>query len=124
MTVVPRLIEKIYDKIYTKGSELKGIKKHLFFWAIQLGERYSINGDNALFYNLQLFIARKLIFNKWKTALGGKLNYLVCGSAALQPRFIKIFGAAGVNIIEGYGLSESPIVSANNFKKSKLKWVL
>lgn len=121
MTVVPRLIEKIYDKIYTKGSELTGIKKKLFYWAVELGQNYDLNGRNSIWYHLQLAIARKIIFNKWKAALGGKLNYLICGSAALQPRLIKIFGAAGIKIIEGYGLSESPILTANNYNTGLVK---
>lgn len=121
ITVVPRLIEKVYDKIYTKGSELSGIKKKLFYWAIGLGQQYDINGHHSIWHKFQLNIARKLIFVKWKDALGGKLNYMICGSAALQPKLIKIFGAAGIKIIEGYGLTESPIVSANNYKNKKVK---
>jgi len=121
ITVVPRLLEKIYDKIYTKGSELSGFKKHLFYWSIALGENYEVNEKNSIWYKCQLAIARKLIFKKWKDALGGKLNYLICGSAALQPRLIRIFNAAGINIIEGYGLSESPIVSANNYRNNCVK---
>ena len=121
MTVVPRLIEKIYDKIYTKGSELTGIKKKLFFWAIELGTHYDIKGNNSAWYKFQLGIARKLIFSKWQEALGGELEYLICGSAALQGRLIRLFGAAGVKIIEGYGLSESPILSGNNYRTKQIK---
>ncbi len=121
ITVVPRLIEKVYDKIYTKGSELSGVKKILFYWAIGLGEQYDINEHHSIWYKFQLNIVRKLIFVKWKDALGGKLKYMICGSAALQPKFIKIFGAAGIKIIEGYGLTEAPIVSANNYKNQKVK---
>lgn len=121
MTVVPRLIEKIYDKIYTKGSELTGIKQKLFFWAIELGTQYDLKGNNSVWYKFQLGIARKLIFSKWQEALGGELEYLICGSAALQGRLIRLFGAAGVKIIEGYGLSESPILSGNNYRTKQIK---
>lgn len=121
MTVVPRLIEKIYDKIYTKGSELTGIKQKLFFWAIELGTKYDLKGNNSVWYKFQLGIARKLIFSKWQEALGGELEYLICGSAALQGRLIRLFGAAGVKIIEGYGLSESPILSGNNYRTKQIK---
>lgn len=121
MTVVPRLIEKMYDKIYTKGSGIGGIKQLLFYWSIKLGESYEINTQKSLWYRWQLGIARKLIFNKWKAALGGNLKYMICGSAPLQPKLINMFGAAGIKIIEGYGLSESPIVSANNYKINKVK---
>jgi long-chain acyl-CoA synthetase len=121
MTVVPRLLEKIYDKIYSKGTDLKGIKKKLFYWSVDLANHYDLNGKHSVIYNIQLNIARKLVFNKWQKALGGNLKYLVCGSAALQPRLLKIFGAAGINIIEGYGLSESPILSGNSYKLNQVK---
>ncbi len=122
MTVVPRLVEKIYDKIYAKGLELTGIKKKLFYWAIELGNNYELNRRNSIWYYMQLILARKIIFNKWKAALGGRLDYLICGSAALQPRLIKMFGAAGIQIIEGYGLTESPIVAANNYNNGLVKF--
>lgn len=121
MTVVPRLIEKIYDKIYTKGSELSGIKKSLFFWALKLGAQYDVLENNSGWYKFKLGIARKLIFSKWQEALGGELKYLICGSAALQGRLIHLFGAANVKIIEGYGLSESPILTGNNYKTKQIK---
>lgn len=112
-TVVPRLLEKIYDRIVAKGSELTGIKKRLFFWAIELGEEYELEGKSA-WYNFQLKIARKLIFSKWMEALGGRVKAIASGSAALNPRLIRIFSAAGVNIQEGYGLTEtSPVISVN-----------
>lgn len=110
---VPRVIEKTFDKIIAKGKDLTGIKKQLFFWAVNLGDRFKIEG-NGLFYNLQLKIARKLIFSKWKAALGGKVKFIISGGAALQPRLARIFFAAGIPIFEGYGLTEtSPVISAN-----------
>jgi long-chain acyl-CoA synthetase len=122
MTGVPRLIEKVYDKIIAKGSELTGIKKKLFFWAVELGLRYEPNEANGFWYELQLKIARKLIFSKWKDGLGGKLDLIVNGSAALQPRLCRIFAAAGIPVMEGYGLSEtSPVISVNDQRKRGFK---
>jgi long-chain acyl-CoA synthetase len=117
MTGVPRLLEKVYDRIISKGSELTGIKKKLFFWAIDLGLRYEPYGANGLWYELQLKIARKLIFSKWKDGLGGNLSLMVSGSAALQPRLARIFAAAQIYIMEGYGLTEtSPVISVNDMR--------
>ena len=114
LTVVPRLIEKIYDKIFAKGTELKGIKKRLFFWALGLGFHYEPYGATGFWYEIQLKIARKLIFSKWREALGGRIQMIVCGSAALSPRLAKVFSAAGLTIMEGYGLTEtSPVISVN-----------
>lgn len=114
MTAVPRLYEKIYDKIYAKGADLTGVKKKLFFWAIELGLKYEPYGANGWWYEKQLGIARKLIFSKWQAALGGKLKLMVSGSAALQPRLTRVFTAAGMPIMEGYGLTEtSPVISVN-----------
>ncbi len=106
MTVVPRLLEKIYDKIYAKGVELKGIKKNLFFWALNLGLKYEPYGQNGWWYETQLKLARKLIFSKWQAALGGNILATVSGSAALQPRLARVFNAAGIPVMEGYGLTE------------------
>jgi len=115
MTVVPRLVEKVYDKIVAKGEELKGLKKKLFYWAIELGLKYMPYGANGWWYEQQLKVARKLVFSKWKLALGGNLDLMVSGSAALQPRLAKVFAAAGIPIMEGYGLTEtSPVVSVND----------
>ncbi len=115
ITAVPRLLEKVYDKIYAKGSELTGIKRKLFFWAIDLGLRYEPYGANGFWYEWQLKIARKLIFSKWKEGLGGKIELLVSGSAALQTRLTRLFAAAGIPIMEGYGLTEtSPVISVND----------
>ncbi len=115
MTAVPRLLEKVYDKIYTKGAELTGIKKKLFFWAIDLGLRYEPYGANGAWYEFQLSIARKLIFSKWKEGLGGNLDLMVSGSAALQTRLSRVFAAAEIPVMEGYGLSEtSPVIAVND----------
>lgn len=115
MTAVPRLIEKVYDSIYAKGSELTGIKKKLFFWAIDLGLKYEPYGKNGAWYEFQLGIARKLIFSKWKAGLGGNLDLIVSGSAALQPRLARVFAAAQIPVMEGYGLTEtSPVVAVND----------
>ncbi|WP_309612797.1 long-chain fatty acid--CoA ligase [Flavobacterium sp.] len=122
MTGVPRLIEKVYDKIIAKGSELTGIKKKLFFWAIELGLKYEPYGVNGFWYEFQLKIARKLIFSKWKEGLGGKLDLIVNGSAALQPRLARIFAAAEIYVMEGYGLSEtSPVISVNDLRNRGFK---
>lgn len=115
MSVVPRLLEKVYDKIYAKGAELTGVKKKLFFWAIELGLQYEPYGANGWWYEFRLKIARKLIFSKWKEALGGNLEVMVSGSAALQPRLARVFAAAGIPVMEGYGLTEtSPVISVND----------
>jgi long-chain acyl-CoA synthetase len=111
---VPRVIEKTYDKIIAKGKDLTGIKKQLFFWAVNLGYRYQEEG-NSFFYMIQLKIARKLIFSKWKAALGGNLKFIISGGAALQARLARVFWAAGIPIYEGYGLTEtSPVIAANH----------
>jgi long-chain acyl-CoA synthetase len=114
MTAVPRLYEKIYDKIILKGEDLTGIKKKLFFWAVNLGLRYEPYGANGWWYEKQLGLARKLIFSKWQAALGGELKLMVSGASALQQRLTRIFAAAGMPIMEGYGLTEtSPVTSVN-----------
>lgn len=122
MSVVPRLLEKVYDKIYTKGTELTGIKKSLFFWAVNLGLRWEPYGKNGWWYEKKLALARKLIFSKWKEALGGELEIMVSGSAALQPRLTRIFCAAGIPVMEGYGLTEtSPVISVNDMRNSMFR---
>ncbi len=122
MSVVPRLLEKIYDSIIAKGSALTGIKKILFFWAVDLGMAYEPYGRNGWWYEKKLALANKLIFSKWREALGGKLSTMVSGSAALQPRLTRIFTAAGMQVMEGYGLTEtSPVVSVNVYKDENFK---
>ncbi len=117
MSAVPRLLEKVYDSIYAKGTQLSGIKKKLFFWAIDLGLRYEPYGANGAWYEFQLKIARKLIFNKWKEGLGGNLDLMVSGSAALQTRLARVFAAAEIPVMEGYGLTEtSPVISVNDVR--------
>jgi long-chain acyl-CoA synthetase len=121
-SVVPRLLEKVYDKIYAKGLDLSGIKKKLFFWAIDLGLKYEPYGVNGWWYETQLKIARKLIFSKWKEGLGGNLNVMVSGSAALQPRLARVFAAAQMPVMEGYGLTEtSPVISVNDVNNGGFK---
>ncbi len=116
-TAVPRLIEKVFDKIMAKGDELTGIKRALFFWAVRVAEEYKVVGRSPI-YNLKLKIARKLIFSKWQEALGGNVKAIASGSAALQPRLARIFLAADIPILEGYGLTEtSPVNSVNSFIK-------
>lgn len=122
MTAVPRLLEKMYDKIIAKGASLTGIKKKLFFWAVDLGLKYEPYGANGWWYELKLSIARKLIFCKWKEGLGGNLKLVASGSAALQPRLARIFNAAGIGVMEGYGLTEtSPVVSVNDMREGGFK---
>ena len=114
MTAVPRLLEKVYDKIYARGAELTGIKQKLFYWAVDLGLKYEPYGQNGFIYEIKLAIARKLIFSKWKEALGGNLELISSGSAALQPRLARVFSAAGMTIAEGYGMTESsPVITVS-----------
>ncbi len=122
LTVVPRLLEKIFDKIIDKGSGLTGIKKILFFWAVKLGEQYKPYNQNGAWYHLKLKIARKLIFSKWQEALGGDLQFMLSGSAPLQQRLIRVFSAAGMQIFEGYGMTESaPGGTLNDLRNNGLK---
>jgi len=117
MTAVPRLLEKVYDKIIAKGADLTGVKKKLFFWAVDLGLQWEPYGQNGWVYETKLKVARKLIFSKWQEALGGNLKAIASGSAALQPRLARVFNAAGCPVMEGYGLTEtSPVVTVNDLR--------
>jgi long-chain acyl-CoA synthetase len=118
-TTVPRLLEKVYEKIMQKGKELSGLKRKLFFWAHGLAEKFEINKNQGLLYNLQLSIANKIIFNKWREALGNEIISIISGGAACQVRLIKIFTAAKIPVMEGYGLTEtSPVISVNRFEEN------
>ena len=122
MTAVPRLLEKVYDKIYAKGAELTGIKKKLFFWALELAKKYEPYKANGGLYEFKLKIARKLIFSKWQEALGGNIKVIASGSAALQPRLARIYNAAGIPVMEGYGLTEtSPVISVNDVRNGGMR---
>jgi len=117
-STVPRLLEKVYDKIVAKGEELTGMKRKLFFWALDLGHRFELDGKNGWWYEMQLKIANKLIFSKWREALGGNVGVIVSGAAALQPRLGRVFTAGGINVLEGYGLTEtSPVITVNRLDK-------
>ena len=119
---VPRLLEKVYDKIVAKGYELTGIKKKLFFWALELGLKYDPSTDMGGWYNFQLKLANKLIFSKWREALGGNIMQINSGASALQPRLARVFWAAGIRVCEGYGLTEtSPVVTASIGTKEEIR---
>ena len=111
---VPRLLEKTYDKILAKGRELSGIKKLIFFWAVNVGMHYKVPSGNGWLYKMKLKIADKLVFTKWREALGGRVEIIVTGGAALQPRLAIVFNAAGIPVAEGYGMTEaSPVIATN-----------
>jgi len=119
---VPRLLEKIYDNIMSKGRNLSPVKRAIFFWAVDLGLKFRLEGNSA-FYKFRLKIARKLIFSKWQEALGGELQVMVSGGAALQSRLEKIFWAAGLPVIQGYGLTEtSPVIAVNPFRLGEIRF--
>jgi long-chain acyl-CoA synthetase len=112
---VPRLLEKVYDKIVNKGAELTGVKRRLFFWALELGLKYDPIIDGGFWYNFQLSLANKIIFSKWREALGGNIVAIVSGGAALQPRLARVFSSANIPVLEGYGLTEtSPVIGVNS----------
>jgi len=120
---VPRVVEKLFDKITLKGKELTGLKKNIFFWAVDLGLRYELNRANGWWYEFQLKLARKLVFKKWQEALGGNIFVIVSGGAALQPRLARLFTAAVMPIQEGYGLTEtSPVIAVNHAEYPLLKF--
>ena len=122
MSVVPRLLEKVFDKIMLKADDLTGIKKKLFDWAVKLGDQWEPYKANGSWYEFKLGIANKIIFSKWREALGSELTTMVSGSAALQPRLARIFSAAGMQVMEGYGLTEtSPVVSVGMYRNEHYK---
>jgi len=113
-TTVPRLLEKVYERIMAKGAELKGVKRSLFFWAVEVGKKYDNNRNQGVWYNLQLSLANKLIFNKWREALGNNIKYIITGGAACQERLLRIFNGARIPVYEGYGPTEnSPVIAVN-----------
>lgn len=115
-TTVPRLLEKVYDKIMEKGNELTGIKRKLFYWAHDLATKFEINKNQGLLYKMKLSIADKIVFKKWREGLGGEITAIISGGAACQVRLIRIFTAANIVIMEGYGLTEtSPVISVNRY---------
>lgn len=119
---VPRLLERIYDGIVKKGNDLKGIQKKIFNWALNLALKYDFQDKGSWFYRLSLYIADKLVYSKWREAMGGNLQIIISGGAALQPRITRVFGAAKIYALEGYGLSEtSPVIAVNNIVTQELK---
>jgi long-chain acyl-CoA synthetase len=119
-TTVPRLLEKVYEKIMGTGLKLKGIQKKIFFWAIQVGNQYNVNTHFSTWYRLQLKLVNKLVFKRWREALGGHLKCIVTGSAACQLRLLKLFTAGGIPILEGYGLTEtSPVICVNRLNDTE-----
>ena len=122
-TTVPRVLEKVYDKIVEKGKALSGIKKALFFWALNLGHKFKEPPLNSAWYNFRLSIARKLIFSKWRDALGGNIKIIISGGAALQERLARVFWAADIKVLEGYGLTEtSPVIAVNSWDEKDVKF--
>lgn len=122
-TTVPRLLEKVFERIMAKGNELTGVKRKLFFWAVSLAEKYDNRTSGGLWYNLQLAIANKLIFSKWREALGGNVSFIITGGAACQVKLLRIFNAAKVPVYEGYGPTEnSPVISVNRQEKGGTKF--
>lgn len=120
---VPRVLEKMYNRIVIRGRNLKGFRKSIFFWALRQGHKYELHHRNGLLYDIKLFVARLLVFNKWKKALGGRLKLVISGGAALHPRLSRIFWAAGIPVMEGYGLTETgPVVAVSTFAKDGMKF--
>ena len=123
LSTVPRLLEKIYDKLFATGHKLKGYKRYVFFWALHLALRYELNGANGWFYELKRKLYDKLVYKKWRDALGGKHVLIVSGGAALQPRLARMFTCAGITVLEGYGLTEtSPVISVNDLTENGIKF--
>ena len=123
MTAVPRFLEKVYDKILNKGRKLKGVKKGIFFWAVNLAENYELNGENGWWYEFKLKIADKLVLSKWREALGGNFKIIVSGGAAIQPRLARVFWSAKLPVYEGYGLTEtSPVIAVTSTDSNGIKF--
>ena len=123
LTTVPRLLEKIYDKLFAAGHKLKGYRRWIYFWALHLALRYELNGANGWFYELKRQIYDKLVYVKWREALGGNVEIFVSGGAALQPRLARLFWAAGIHVLEGYGLTEtSPVIAVSDFTEHGVKF--
>ena len=123
LSTVPRLLEKIYDKFFSAGHKLKGPKRWIYFWALHLALRYELNGANGWFYELKRKFYDKLVYVKWREAMGGNVQIVVSGGAALQPRLARLFWAAGINVLEGYGLTEtSPVIAVGDFSKNGVKF--
>lgn len=119
---VPRLMERVYDGFIAKGNEFSGLKKVIYFWAIRFTGRFDYNKKLNIFRRFQHRIADKLVYSKWREALGGNITYIVSGGAALQPRILKVFGMAGIKALEGYGLTEtSPVIAVSNPLKNEMK---
>ncbi|MDP1623649.1 MAG: long-chain fatty acid--CoA ligase [Bacteroidales bacterium] len=119
ISTVPRLLEKIYDKLFATGHKLTGAKRWIFFWALHLALRYELNGSNGFFYETKRKLYDKLVYSKWRDALGGKHLLMVSGGAALQPRLARMFTCAGIDVLEGYGLTEtSPVISVNDLTEN------
>jgi long-chain acyl-CoA synthetase len=121
---VPSLLQKVYNRITAKGAELSGIKKKLFFWSIKVAEKFDVGpNEPGMFYKMKLAIASKLIFSKWREALGGNVKCMISGGAALDQRLARIFWAAGIPVLEGYGLTEtSPVIAVNNFEPNSIRF--
>jgi long-chain acyl-CoA synthetase len=123
LTTVPRLLEKIYDRLVSTGRKLKGPKSWIYWWAFHLGLRYELNGANGWFYELKRRLYDRLVYSKWREALGGEINIIVSGGAALQPRLGRLFTCAGIHILEGYGLTETaPVIAVNDFSEHGIKF--
>ncbi|HNW76729.1 MAG TPA: long-chain fatty acid--CoA ligase [Bacteroidales bacterium] len=123
LTTVPRLLEKINDRLVATGHKMKGIKRWIYWWAYHLALRYELDGANGWLYELKRKFYNKLVYEKWRSALGGKISIIVSGGAALQPRLSRLFTCAGIHIIEGYGLTEtSPVIAVSNFDKNGIKF--
>ncbi|MCX6287213.1 MAG: long-chain fatty acid--CoA ligase [Bacteroidetes bacterium] len=120
---VPRVLEKMYNRIVIKGRNLIGIRKTIFFWALRQGHKFELHHERGLYYDMKLLIARLLVFRKWKKALGGRVRLVISGGAALHPRLARVFWAAGIPLMEGYGLTEtSPVIAVSTFEKGGMKF--